>query len=57
MLPIRKFVLPKLDEYSLGALCMHSILECILVGLTHNLSIFTQPSVDNLKKEIAALIG
>lgn len=47
--PVRTFDLAKLDEYSVGALLMHFMIETILAGRLLNLDPFDQPAVELAK--------
>jgi glucose-6-phosphate isomerase len=48
-LPLRQFVLPRLDETALGALLQHFMLETILAGDLLGVSPFGQPAVEQGK--------
>ncbi len=48
-LPLRQFVLPRLDEAALGALLQHFLLETILAGDLMGVSPFGQPAVEQGK--------
>lgn len=47
--PVRVFEIDVLDEFTHGAICMHSILETVLQGLSWNLNPFDQPAVEQGK--------
>lgn len=48
--PVREFVLPKVDEFTVGALMMHFMLETVLLALTNGINPFDQPAVERGKK-------
>ncbi len=48
-LPLRRFLLPRLDETALGALLQHFLLETILAGDLLGISPFGQPAVEQGK--------
>ena len=47
--PVREFMVPKLDEFSLGALFMHFMLETIIAGKVLGVDPFDQPAVEEGK--------
>jgi glucose-6-phosphate isomerase len=47
--PVRVFEIDVLDEFTHGAICMHSILETVLQGLAWELNPFDQPAVEQGK--------
>lgn len=47
--PVRTFMLPKLDERTLGALFMHFMLETIIAGKVIGVDPFDQPAVEEGK--------
>ncbi|MFM7083735.1 MAG: glucose-6-phosphate isomerase [Hyphomicrobium sp.] len=47
--PVRVISIPKLDEYSIGALLMHFMLETIITGRLLEVNPFDQPSVELAK--------
>jgi glucose-6-phosphate isomerase len=47
--PVRQIRLPVIDEYSIGALMMHFMLETILVGHLMGVDPFDQPGVEESK--------
>jgi glucose-6-phosphate isomerase len=47
---VRIFRMESLDEYALGALFMHFMLETILVGFAAGLDPFDQPAVEQSKE-------
>ncbi len=48
--PVREIVLSKVDEFTVGALMMHFMLETVLVALTTETHPFDQPAVERGKK-------
>lgn len=55
-LPVRSVTLSTIDEYSLGALAMHSMLEVIILGHLMQINPFGQPAVEKIKQNITALL-
>lgn len=53
-LPIRIIEIDKLNEETLGALMMQTILEIIIIAYTQNINPFNQPAVE-LRKDLAKL--
>jgi len=47
--PVREFLVPKLDEFALGALFMHFMLETIIAGKVLGVDPFDQPAVEEGK--------
>jgi glucose-6-phosphate isomerase len=47
--PVRRIHVPKIDEYSMGALMMHFMLETILMGRLMQVDPFDQPGVEEGK--------
>ena len=47
--PVREFLLPQLDEATLGALLMHFILETLIAGVLLGVDPFGQPAVEQSK--------
>jgi glucose-6-phosphate isomerase len=47
--PVREFILPELNEYALGALFMHFMLETIIAGKMLGVDPFDQPAVEEGK--------
>ena len=47
--PVRRIHAPKIDEYSLGALMMHFMMETILMGRLMGVDPFDQPAVEEGK--------
>lgn len=48
--PVRVFEMDKLDEYAMGSLTMHFILETVLLAKMWNVDPFNQPAVEQGKK-------
>lgn len=55
-LPTRDILIDKLDEYSIGALAMHSIIEILTVAHLMDISPFGQPAVEMIKANIKNLL-
>ncbi|MFZ3034717.1 MAG: glucose-6-phosphate isomerase, partial [Parvibaculum sp.] len=47
--PVREFMVPQLDEFALGALFMHFMLETIIAGKVLGVDPFDQPAVEEGK--------
>ena len=47
--PTRILEIRQLDEYTLGALMMHFMLETVIIALCSNIDPFNQPSVERGK--------
>ena len=47
--PVRQIHLPKVDEFDIGALMMHFMLETILMGKLMGVDPFDQPGVEEGK--------
>jgi glucose-6-phosphate isomerase len=47
--PVRQIRLPKVDEFSIGALMMHFMIETILMGKLMGVDPFDQPGVEEGK--------
>lgn len=55
-LPTRNILIDAIDEYSIGALAMHSIIEILTVAYLMDISPFGQPAVERIKSNIKALL-
>lgn len=55
-LPTRNILIDNLDEYSIGALAMHSIIEILTVAHLMDISPFGQPAVEMIKSNIKDLL-
>lgn len=55
-LPVRTITLSTMDEYNIGALAMHSMLEVIILGHLMQINPFGQPAVEKIKQNITALL-
>ncbi len=55
--PVIRIVLPKIDEYNLGALIYFFEFACALSGYILDVNPFDQPGVEDYKKNMFALLG
>lgn len=53
-IPVRKIILKDSNESTYGAIMMHLILETITAALLIGVDPFTQPQIDNIKRNLAA---
>ena len=52
-IPARKIILKSCDEVTYGAIMMHLILETITAAVLIDIDPFTQPQIDDIKKNLA----
>lgn len=55
--PVREWILPRWDAFSLGALMAHSVLEVLLLAKFWNVNPFDQPAVESIKQKTKALLS
>jgi len=56
-IPVRKIEIGNLNEYSLGFLAMHMILEIAIIGAKMKINIFDQPQIEAMKAQISSVIS